>query len=144
MPGLTPEEELVWIQQAYNDTKKEDLVTLGATDAIRKLLAAPDTKDYGVYKFADVEIRHKKYPTGTLRRLLTTAKTALKGSEDPMRMQDKIIYQALSEMCIDNPWNNPLSWAKIDAGTNDGRVYKIFMDIMTKIGGGEKALQSFQ
>jgi hypothetical protein len=144
MSGLTPDEEQEWIQQEFHDVSKEKLDEIGNMDSVRKLIASPDTKEYAEYQFNDVVIRHRKFPTAKLRRMLGASKLKLTGAEDPLRTQDRIVYDALAEVCIDEPWTNPVVWAKVDAGTADGRVYQIFSEIMAKIGGGEKALQKFR
>jgi hypothetical protein len=144
MAGLSPEEELSWVQQVFKDSKKEDLDKAHSSESVRKLLASPEIKDYGEYVFNDVKLRHRKYPSTKVRKILTESKNVVGSSDDPMRAQDGIIYQVIADICVDEPFNDPVTWATIDAGTTDGRVYKIFMDLMQKIGGGDKALQTFR
>jgi len=144
MPGLSPEEELAWVQQEFQGITKEKLDEIGSMDAVRKLLESPETKEYSEYRFNDVVIRYRKFPTSKLRRMLSSAKMKVGDAVDPLQTQDRIVYDALAEICVDDPWTNPVAWAKVDAGTSDGRVYQIFTDIMEKIGGGEKSLKKFR
>jgi hypothetical protein len=142
--GMTPEEEQTWIQESFAEATTEKLQELESTEAIQKMLAAPEIIEAGIYKFGDVEIRHRKYMTSALRRLLSKSSISVKADEDPIRKQDDTVYRALAVVCMDAPWNNPASWELIDLRSKDGRVYKIFLDIIKKIGGTEQSLKTFQ
>ena len=70
------------------------------------MLAQPDIKDYGEYKFGEVTIRYKKYMTKKLRRILAVSDRKVKSSDDPLDAQDEAVYSALAEICVDAPWTS--------------------------------------
>jgi hypothetical protein len=145
MPGLSPEEEAVWIQQSMKEGEQLDIVAIENSELVQKLLSQPESAEFGIYKFGDMELRYKPFLTSKLRSLLKRAdKESKVEGADKLAIQDRIVYEGLAEICMDPALKKPLVWATIDARSNDGRVYKIFKDITEKIGAGEKSIKDFR
>ena len=145
MPGLSPEEEAVWIQQSMKEGEQLDIVAIENSELVQKLLAQPESAEFGIYKFGDMELRYKPFLTSKLRSLLKRAdrESKVEGA-DKLAIQDRVVYEGLSEICMDPDLKNPVVWQVIDSRSSDGRVYKIFRDIMSKIGGNEKLQKDFR
>jgi hypothetical protein len=141
---LTPEEEAEYIRQEFENAPKEELEELMKQDEILKMLAQPDIKDYGYYKFGEVTIRHKKFMTKKLRRILSISERKVKTSDDPLGTQDEAVYAALAEICVDAPWTDPNSWKLVDLKTSDGRIYSIFKAIVKSFSENEKEVKTFR
>lgn len=144
--GMTPEAELAWIQESGIEATQSEINEIEATDALKKMLAKPAAEEYSSYKFGDAEIRYRKFMTSALRRQLITAsrKSKVADSEQKLHIQDETVYRVLSELCVDKPYNTPVFWAMVDQRSTDGRVYKIFMDLIKSVGGTEQTLKTFQ
>ena len=141
---MSKEDELAWIQESMKEITAMDVQAVESSEELQKMLAAPELSDHGIYKFGDIEIRHRQYMTRKLRAVLSKAKKAVAVTDDPIRTQDDLVYQSLSEMCVDKPYNTPIFWQLADNRSTDARVYKIFMDLLQKVGGKEQALKTFQ
>ena len=144
IPTMTKEEELAWIQESEKEITAMDVQAIEGTDAMLKVLAAPEVSDHGIYKFGNAEIRYRKYMTRQLRALLSKAKKTVPGTEDPIKAQDDLAFKALSLICLDDPYTNPVFWQIVDSRSPDGRVYKILMDLIKAIGGGEASVKAFR
>ena len=145
MPGLTPEEEVVWIQQSMKEGEQLDIAAIENSELVQKLLSQPESAEFGIYKFGDMELRYKPFLTSKLRALLKKAdKESKVEGADKLAIQDRIVYEGLAEICMDTDLKNPAVWQIIDSRSDDGRVYKIFRDIMSKIGGNEKLQKDFR
>ena len=145
MPGLTPEEEAVWIQQSMKEGEQLDIEIIENSELVQKLLSQPESAEFGIYKFGDMELRYKPFLTSKLRALLKKAdKESKVEGADKLAIQDRIVYEGLAEICMDTDLKNPAVWQIIDSRSDDGRVYKIFRDIMSKIGGNEKLQKDFR
>ena len=145
MVGMTPEEEAAFIADAGIEASKMDVDAAVNTELVQKLLAQPDLAECGVYRFGDMEIRYKPFLTSRLRSLLKRAdKESKVDGADKLAIQDRVVYDGLAEVCMDPQLKHAAVWATIDARSNDGRVYKIFRDIMEKVGGGDTSIKSFR
>jgi hypothetical protein len=141
---MTQEQVDEWIRQEMANAPKEEIEDLQKKEEILKMLAQPELHEYGTYLFGEVEIRYRKYMTKGLRSLLSKAQREVKVSTDPISTQDDLVFKALAQICVDDPWNSPYAWQLVDLRSNDGRVYKIFMDLVAKIGGTENSLKTFR
>ena len=145
MTGLSAEEEAQFIKEAGIEATQMDIDAIANNELAQKLLAQPEDTACGVYKFGDLEIRYKPFLTSRLRALLKKAdKESKMDGSDKLAIQDRVVYEGLAEVCIDPQLKNPVVWATIDTRSNDGRVYKIFQDIMEKIGGKDASIKSFR
>lgn len=144
MAGLTPEEEAEWIQQSMKEGEHLDISIIENSDVVQKLLSQPESSQIGVCKFGDMEIRYKPLLTKKLRNMLSRAQKDMKLSEEPLQVQDKLVYNALAEICVEPLLKNPDAWQLIDLRSTDGRVFTIFKEIMAKVGAGEDSLKSFR
>lgn len=143
LEGLSPE-DAARVAQEFANAPKDEIVDLLKQDDIVRMLAQPDIKDYGEYKFGEVTIRYKKYMTKKLRRILAVSDRKVKSSDDPLDAQDEAVYSALAEICVDAPWTSSNSWKLVDLKTNDGRIYKIFKDIIREVSSTESNAKSFR
>jgi hypothetical protein len=136
------------IQKMLDDERAklapEKVAAFEATDAMKAMLAVPEKTDDCVYEFGGVKIKHHRFLTKRLRLLMGQIQTRLKTAADPIAEQDSFIYQVLSEMCIETPWNEPEAWRYVDLKFNDGRVYLIFSELMLTMGGDEATLKDFR
>jgi hypothetical protein len=144
MAGLTPEEEAAWIADTFQDGEQMDIDKLANSDAVQKLLAQPELTEVGTYRFGDVDIRYKPALTSQLRVLLAKAQKEMQSASNPLQVQDKLVYDALAEICLDADYKNPVFWQLVDLRSKDGRVYRIFKDLMEKIGAGETSTRAFR
>ena len=122
----------------------EKVAAFESTDAMKAMMAVPEGTDGTEYEFGTLKIRHHRFLTKRLRLLMGQIQNRLKSSSDPMTEQDSLVYQMLSEMCIEDPWNVPEAWKYTDLKFNDGRVYFIFFELMMKMGGDESSLKDFR
>lgn len=122
----------------------EKVAALEETEAMKAMMAIPENTDSVEYEFGGLKIRHRRFLTKRLRLVMGQIQNRLKLSSDPITEQDNLVYQMLSEMCIDAPWNNSDAWKLVDLRTNDGRVYLIFFELMMKMGGDESTLKDFR
>jgi hypothetical protein len=132
------------IQAIIAEIPKDELAMLESSDAVRAFLAQPEVQDSGIYKFGALELRHRRFMTHKLRQIIAKGSTRAKASDDPMKSTEDTIYRALSEICMDSPYNTPTFWMLVDTKSTDGRVHKIFADLIEKLGGGEKDIKSFR
>lgn len=145
MAGMTPEEEKKFIAESTIEASQMDVDALVNNEVALKLLAQPESSDFGIYKFGETEIRYKPFLTSKLRSILKAAERKSKMPDaDRLSLQDQVIYDGLAEICMDPALKKPAVWAAIDIRSNDGRVYKIFRDILEKIGGGDTTIKSFR
>jgi len=144
MAGLTPEEEALWIEQSMKEGEQLDIDAIANSDLVQKLLSQPESTNIGICKYGDIEIKYKPLLTKRLRNMLSKAQKEMKTSEDPLLVQDKLVYSALAEICVDPLLKNPNAWQLIDLRSTDGRVFSIFKEIMAKVGAGEDSLKSFR
>ena len=141
---MSKEDELAWIQESMKEITAMDVQAVESSEELQKMLAVPALIENSVYKFDKVEIKYRKFMTRQLRALLSKAKKALQNADDPIKEQDDLVYHALAEMCVDNPYNTVVFWHIVDNRSTDGRVYKIFMDLIKSVGGSEQSLKTFQ
>ena len=144
MAGLTPEEEAEWIRQSLKESEQLDITIIENSEIVQNLISQPESQNIGVCKYGNVEIRYKPLLTKKLRNMLSRAQKEMKTSEEPLAVQDKLVYNALAEICVDPLLKNPDAWQLIDLRSTDGRVFSIFKEIMGKVGAGEDALKSFR
>ena len=126
------------IQAIIAEIPKDELAMLESSDAVRAFLAQPEVQDSGVYKFGTLELRHRRFMTHKLRQIIAKGSTTVKASDNPMKTTEDTIYRALTEICMDAPYNTTAFWKLVDTKSKDGRVHKIFADLIEKLGGGEK------
>ena len=122
----------------------EKVAAFEATEAMKAMLAVPEKSDDSVYEFGGLKIKHHRFLTKRLRLLMSQIQIKLKSASDPIAEQDNFIYQILSEMCTEEPWNSSDAWRYVDLKFNDGRVYLIFSELMLTMGGDESALKDFR
>lgn len=144
MAGLTPEEQALWIEQSMKEGEQLDIAAIENSDIVQKLLSQPESVNVGICKFGEMEIRYKPLLTKKLRNMLSRAQKEMKISEEPLLVQDKLVYNALAEICVDPLLKNPNAWQLIDLRSTDGRVFTIFKEIMEKVGAGEDSLKTFR
>ena len=136
------------IQKMLDDERAklapEKVAAFESTEAMKAMLAVPEKMDDSVYEFGGLKIKHHRFLTKRLRLLMGQIQTRLKTASDPIAEQDSFIYQVLSEMCIETPWNEPEAWRYVDLKFNDGRVYLIFSELMLTMGGDEATLKDFR
>ena len=145
MPGLTQEENEVWISQSMKEGEQLDIDAIANTDLVLELLAQPDSTSVGVYKYGTMEIRYKPFLSSKLRGLLRGSQKKMKiPGANPLDIQDSVVYEGLAEICVDPKLKDPNVWQLIDLRSKDGRVYTIFRDIMEKIGAGDQSIKSFR
>ena len=136
------------IQKMLDDERAklapEKVAAFESTEAMKAMLAEPEKKDESVYEFGALKIRHHRFLTKRLRLIMGQLKAKLKNAEDPIAEQDSLVYQMLSEMCMEAPWTDPDAWRYTDSKFNDGRVYLIFCELMLKMGGDENSLKDFR
>ena len=122
----------------------EKIAAFESMEAMKTMIAVPEDTDGAVYEFGGLKIRHHRFLTKRLRFLMGQIRNRMKVSEDPLNEQDSLVYQMLSEMCIDEPWNDSDAWRYSDLRFKDGRVFLIFFDLMMKMGGDESSLKDFR
>ena len=122
----------------------DKIASFESTEAMKAMMAVPEDTDGTDYVFGGLKIRHHRFLTKRLRFLMGQIQTRMKASADPLNEQDSLVYQMLSEMCIDDPWNDPDAWRYTDLRFKDGRVFLIFFDLMMKMGGDEGSLKDFR
>ena len=122
----------------------DKVAALEATEAMKAMMAVPESTDGVDYVFGNLKIRHHRFLTKRLRLLMGQIQNRIKVASDPMTEQDSLVYQMLSEMCVENPWNSAEAWKYVDLTSNDGRVYLIFFELMMKMGGDESSLKDFR
>jgi hypothetical protein len=136
------------IQKMLDDERAalapEKVATLEATEAMKAMLAVPEKTDDAVYEFRGVKIRHHRFLTKRLRLVMGQVKSNIKKAENQIAEQDTLVYQMLSEMCTEAPWNDPDAWRMADLRSNDGRVYQIFCELLLTMGGDETILKDFR
>jgi hypothetical protein len=141
--GMTPEEESAFIADSYKEAGQMDVDALVNNDLVQKLLAQPESSECGIYKYGELEIRYKPVLTSKLRLILKKADRESKmPNADALGIQDRVVYEGLAELCMDPALKNPVVWAAIDAKTTDGRVYKIFKDLVEVVGGNNSSTKS--
>jgi hypothetical protein len=140
------EEEMrqAWVREEMEKVPAEDLAALESTDALKKMLAQPESTENGVYMFGEAEIRHHRYMTARFRYLLSKSTHGVQASDDPIATLNEAVYQALAAICTDDPFNTALFWKVLDIRSQDGRVYQIFMDMVKKLGGDTSGLKDFR
>lgn len=122
----------------------EKVAAFEATEAMKTMMAVPEDSDGAVYEFGALKIRHHRFLTRRLRLIMGQVQSRLKASSDPLGEQDSLVYQMLSEMCIEDPWNDAEAWKYVDLKFKDGRAWLIFFDLMMKMGGDESSLKDFR
>jgi hypothetical protein len=136
------------IQKMLDDERAklapEKVAAFEATEAMKAMLAVPEKMDDSVYEFGGLKIKHHRFLTKRLRLVMGQLQTKLKTAENPIVEQDSLVYQMLSEMCMEAPWTDPDAWKYTDLKFNDGRVYLIFCELMLKMGGDESSLKDFR
>lgn len=132
------------VQAIVAEVPKSEIDELERSDAVRQFLAQPEVQDSGVYVFGTLKLRHRKFMTHRLRSIISKAPKAANVSDDPMETTQTAIYDALAEIFMDDPYNRSVFWKLADERSRDGRVHKIFTDLIEKIGAGEKNVKSFR
>lgn len=140
----TEEMRQAWAAEQLAGAPAEELASLEQTDALKSMLAQPEVKEKATYIFGDVAIKHHRYMTYRFRNLLSKATTGIQSAADPVGELNALVYQALAEICTENPYNTPLFWRIVDVKSADGRVFQIFVDIIQRLGGDANTLKSFQ
>ena len=130
------------VQGIIAEIPSDELAELESSDAVKAILAQPEVQDSGKYQFGTIELRHRKFMTHKLRHIIARGPKLAAISDDPMKVTEETIYTALAEICIDAPWNRPATWKLVDVKSKDGRVHKIFSELIDKIGQGEQTLKN--
>jgi len=133
-----------FVEESYAEIDEMEKKELEANELVQKILSQPESTQIGICKYGEMEIRYKPRLTKKLRNQLSKAQKEMKKSEDPLRVQDLLVYSVLAEICIDPLLKTANAWKLIDIRSGDDRVYMIFQDMMEQIGAGDQQIKSFR
>ena len=119
-----------FVEQAFAEIDEMERNEILANEKVRALISQKSSR-VSEKVYGNVTLRFRTSITKKLRKRLMKAKDSLQNDEK----MDKFLYETLSLLCIDAPWNHWQTWAVYDdAQSEDGiGALEIFTDLMTEV-----------
>ena len=125
-----------FVSDSFKELDDIEKQQLDANENVKKLIVG--TGEFGVIPYAGTDIRYRKVLSKSLRHKVAKNKLImgdLSDDEESVSKIEKMMYEVLSELCVDSPFNDWKTWAYIDEMAKDsGVVLQIFTILMQKIG----------
>jgi hypothetical protein len=140
-------EENEFVKQAFEEISEMENREFESNEKIRKLLSGKDEK-YASVMFGEVEIRFNPFVGKRLRHKMMQAKKEIDKdttSESGLAKSERLLYDTLGSLCVDDPFDNWKTWAYIDEkGDGIGGVQRIFLLIMSELGKYNEDVKNFR
>ena len=122
-----------FVKQAYGEADQMDVDRIAGNEEIQRILQTPDDA-IATVNIGSVKIRIRSFMTKTLRGKLQMIERLSKSEEITFDAVETVLYDALASMCIDEPYNNPITWKIFDDNDKDVNGYlKIMMNKVTEV-----------
>lgn len=130
-----------FVEESFAEIPELDKRKILADEKVRSLITQKSAR-ISEKVYGDVHIRFRTSINKKLRNRLVKAKTALSQDEG----MDGFLYETLSLMCVDEPFNNPVVWAVYDEELPEDGIgaLEIFTDIMVEISNQTEAVKGFR
>jgi hypothetical protein len=128
-------ENEAFVKEAYEEIDEMDRQTLERNEKIKLMIAAKNDA-YATFTFIGQQIRYRPLIGKRLRHKMATAKNSLSSddAEEGLKVTERIIYEILGELCIDEPFNTWQAWAYLDEKAEGvGGVQPVFRSLMQEI-----------
>jgi len=126
------------VQETLSEADQMEIERLKSNSDIQNIIS-DSKKAIDTININGVEIRFQSFISRPKRRQLSKV-TTLKS--DTIESAEEVIYNTLALMCLDDPYNKPLTWKYIEAQGGDASEY--LAKIMTKIKARAAQMRSFQ
>lgn len=143
---MAGEQEPNFVDEAFSEITEMELQQISANEKIQKIIAF-DGSDIGSIEYGGITIRFRLFLNKSLRHRMMRVKVQLENAtgEDALFKTERLMYDVLGEVCVDEPWNDWKTWAVIDEkATNAGGIQGVFIKIMDEIGRQSQDLKSFR
>jgi hypothetical protein len=145
--GKTPEEQAVlirasqkeaFVQETFSEVDQMELEKLKSNSDIAKIIAS-DKKAVASIIVDGVQVNFTPFVSRPVRHQLSKLQ---KIGTPTMEEAEELIYETLSLLCTDYPYNRPLTWKFIEA--NGGDAGSHLAEIMGKIATRAEQMRKFQ
>lgn len=127
-----------WMEEAFSEADKMEVEKLKSNSDIQNIIS-DSKKAIDTININGVEIRFQSFISRQKRRQLSKVSTL---KSDTIEDAEEIIYNTLALMCLDDPYNKPLTWKYVEAQGGDASEY--LSKIMVKIKARATQMRSFQ
>ena len=125
-------------QEILSEADQMEIEKLKSNSDIQNIIS-DSKKAIDTININGVEIRFQSFISRPKRRQLTKATSK---KVDTIEDAEDVIYNTLALMCLDYPYNKPITWKYIEAQGGDASEY--LAKIMTKIKARATQMRSFQ
>jgi hypothetical protein len=130
-----------FVEESFAEIPEMERQEILANEKVKSLIlqksARVSQKQYG-----DVMIRFRTSINKKLRKRLVQAKTSLESDTG----MDTFLYETLSLICVDTPFNNPNMWRVYDEEQPEDGIgaLEIFTDMMREISSQTEMVKGFR
>jgi hypothetical protein len=118
-----------FVEEGFAEADQMEIDRLKANEAVSKIISSSLAKIDEI-NVGGAKIRFKSFLDRKLRHRLNQAQ---KLDDSNVEETEKVMYDALASLCVDDPFNKPSTWRFIeDAGGDVGSILKQMMEIITK------------
>ena len=140
----SPEE--TFVKDAFTEISEMDKSKLESDDRVKKFLLSQDTQ-IGTINYGGVEIRFRLFLPKSLRHKLMKGQKEFENAKDEeaLAKSERVMYDLLGQLCIDDPWNHWETWAYVDEKSdNAGGVQSIFLQVLARIAQAVEDVKNFR
>jgi len=130
-----------FVEESFAEIPELDKQKILSDEKVRSLITQKSAR-ISEKVYGDVHIRFRTSINKKLRNRLVKAKASLSQEEG----MDGFLYETLSLMCVDAPFNSPTVWAVYDEELPEDGIgaLEIFTDIMVEISNQTESVKGFR
>lgn len=132
-----------FVEEAYQEiTEEERQKILADARVITALKARSDT--CGVVNIGDVVVKFRLSINKKLRRKLQLYKNRIGDSQPGVFEAEDILYDIISSLCIEEPWNSYATWSVYDDEAVDTGAADILTSMLAQINSHAEDVKNFR
>lgn len=118
-----------WVEEAYSEVDQMNVQALKSNDEIAKIIASSE-QSTTVVEINGVNIKIKSFISRRIRSKLMKAQKVANDNAD-LEVVETALYETISSLCVDPPYNQPITWRYIDreGGDVNSALTKIMMAV---------------
>jgi hypothetical protein len=136
-----PEDDFV--KEAYKEISDDERQKILSNARVVKALRSK-SPTYGSMKIGEEDVRFRLSINKKLRRKLSIYKTRIADTNPSLKETEFILYDILSSLCPDEPWDSKETWSVYDDQADDQGAQEILLEMIKEVNSHAEDVKNFR
>ena len=131
-----------FVEEAFAEISEEEQQRIRADSRVVEALRSRNPS-IGIVNIGTIPVKFRLSISKKLRRKLALYKSKIGDSEPTMDEVDQVLYDLLSSLSIEEPWNDWKTWSVFDDSSDEG-AQEILMQMLKQINSHMEDVKNFR